>query len=124
MARPRHSRLAHFGPIDECRLDFSNSLDHIEFDLLPRLRQAVVVLWPAFGHAGLETVGAIGDAVPSDRPEHLLIERFPVAEAAARLACNQGLKRLEHLKRCLDANRSRRGAILTGRLRASLESVT
>jgi hypothetical protein len=49
--------------------------------------------------------------VPGDRPEHLLIERLPVAEAAPRLACNQGLKRFEDLERRLEADRSRCGPL-------------
>jgi hypothetical protein len=99
--------VARFGLIDEWHLDSAKPLEHFEFDLLPRLRQAVVVLWPAFGHAGLKAIGAIGDAVRGDRPEHRLIEPFSVADAAVRLACNHWLKRFEDLERRLEADGSR-----------------
>ena len=36
------------GLIDEWHLDFIKPIDHIEFDLLSRLRQLVVVFWLSF----------------------------------------------------------------------------
>ncbi|MDB5353087.1 MAG: hypothetical protein JWN86_4334 [Planctomycetota bacterium] len=57
------------------------------FDLLPRSRQAVIPLGPAFRHAGLKAVGAVGDAVDGDRPEHVSVEGLAVTEAAV---CPQG----------------------------------
>jgi hypothetical protein len=58
---------------DEWHVDFPKSLDHFEFDLPSRLCQAVVVFRPSFRHAWLEAVGAIGDSVLGDGPQHLLI---------------------------------------------------
>jgi hypothetical protein len=64
------------GRSDEWHVDFAKSLCHIEFDRFARLREAIVVLGSAFGHARLEAVGAIGDTVLGDGLQHLLIERF------------------------------------------------
>src|SRR5689334_21492145 len=62
------------GPTREWHLDLLDSLAHTEFNLRPRSRQAIVPHGPPLGHAGLEAVGAVGDAVHGDGPEHLLVE--------------------------------------------------
>jgi hypothetical protein len=101
---------------DEWHLVFAQPLDHFELDLLSRLRQADGVLWLPFGHPGLEPIGAIGNSMTSDRPEYLLIERFPVAKPAVRLARDQQLESFQDLERCFETEGSRRSASLTGRL--------
>jgi hypothetical protein len=65
---PYRSRLIRscFGRSDEWHVDYHESFDHIEFDLLSRLCQAVVVFRPPFRHAWLKTVGTIRDAVRGD----------------------------------------------------------
>ncbi len=63
-----------FGVSDEWHLSFAKVFGHFKFNVFSRPREAVVVLGPAFGHARLEAVGAIGDAVLGDGPQHLLIE--------------------------------------------------
>ena len=55
--------VARSGVIGEWHLDFTNSLEHAEFDPRPRSRQAVVPLGPPLGHAGLEAVGPVGGLV-------------------------------------------------------------
>ena len=109
-------QLASVGHIDEWHLDFAKSFEHIEFDLLPRLRQAVVVLGSAFGHARLEAVGPIGDAVRGDGSEHLLIERLSVLDPTVCLLGDHRLKGLQDLERRLEADRSRRDSFLACRL--------
>jgi hypothetical protein len=104
------------GRIDEWHVDFSKSLDHSEFDLFSRLRQAVVVLGPSFRHARLEAVGSVRDAVLGNRLKQLLIERLSVLNTAVGLVSNHGLESLEDLNRRLETDGSRLDANLTGRL--------
>src|SRR5436305_1817980 len=58
-----------FGVVDEWHLNFASSFEHLEFDLLPRPLQALVPPGPPPGHARLEAVGPVGDAVHGDGPE-------------------------------------------------------
>ena len=66
---------AHVGRIDECELQFQKSISHLTFDGLPRPTEAVVVFGSAYGHARLEGVGAIGDAMLHDGSQQVLIGR-------------------------------------------------
>src|SRR5947207_15723734 len=91
--------VARVGRIDEWHVDFTNSLEHAEFDLRPRSRQAVVPLGPAFRHPWLKAVGPVGDAVDGDGPEQLLVERRPVARAAVGPVGDQRPERLQALER-------------------------
>jgi hypothetical protein len=101
---------------DEWRVDFPKSLDHFEFDLPSRLCQAVVVFRPSFRHAWLEAVGAIGDSVLGDGPQHLLIQGFQVFDSTMCLLADHGLKGHQHLERRLETDGSRRDSVLAGRL--------
>jgi hypothetical protein len=81
-----------------------------EFDLLSRLCQAVVVFRPSFRHAWLEAVGAIGDAVLGDGPQHLLIQELKVLDSTMCLLADHRLKGRQHLERRLETDGSRRDA--------------
>jgi len=100
----------------EWHVDFSKSFEHIEFDLLSRLCQAVVVFRSSFRHAWLEAVGAIGDAVLGDGPQHLLIQGFQVLDSAVCLLADHRLKGRQHLDRRLETDGSRLDSVLAGRL--------
>ena len=55
----REWRSLEFGKLFPTRsLGFAKSFEHLTFDFVPWPRQAVVPLWPAFRHAGLEAVGS------------------------------------------------------------------
>jgi hypothetical protein len=97
-----------FGRSDEWHLDFAKSFQHITFDLASRLCEAVVILGSAFGHSRLEAVGAIGDAVLGDCPQHLSIERLQVLDSTMCLLADHRLKCVQHLECRLETDRSRR----------------
>ena len=96
--------------------DFCKSLDHIEFDLLSQLSQAVVVFRSSFRHARLEAVGAIADAVLGDGPQHFLIKRVQVLDSTMCLLADHRLKGRQHLECRLETDGSRRNSVLAGRL--------
>src|SRR4051812_24149643 len=83
-SRVVNSHMAHFGVVDEWHLDFYNSFEHMEFDLLPRPLQLFVSPGPFPDHAGLEPVGPVGDAVHGDGPEQLLVEFLLVVRVVTR----------------------------------------
>src|SRR3954449_11886236 len=89
---------AYSGPTREWHLELTNSVEHAAFDLRPRSRQAVEPPGPPLGHAGLEAVGPVGDAVHRDGPEQLPVQRRPVARAPVGLVVDQRPERLEDLE--------------------------
>ena len=65
----------HLGLSDEWHLDLTNSVEHAAFDLRPRQRQAVEPSGLPLGHAGLEAVGPVRDAVHRNCPKQLPVQR-------------------------------------------------
>jgi hypothetical protein len=61
---------------DEWHLDSAQVFKYLKLDLFPGSRQAVVVFRPSFRHAWFKAIGAIGDTVLGDGPQHFLIQGF------------------------------------------------
>jgi hypothetical protein len=102
--------LARFGRIDEWHLYFAKSFEHLLFDLLPRLRQAVVSHGPAFRHARPKAVGATRDAVRGDGPFQLLVKLLSMLNTPVALVSNHRLESLEDLNRRLETDGPRSDA--------------